>query len=140
MKKIVDHRILSGLAKGWIIIIDRQKSKRKKSCTIYLNKKINGEVIKKEINVILKNYKYGVYYKQHIKNFKKSFQINGKDSLPKYKVLSESNKSKCDKFFNNVFESYKISNNNLIFDFLILIIGLYFFIFSINSIRKKQVI
>ena len=105
---------------------------------IFDNKKINGEEIKKEINEILKNYKYGVYHKQHIKNYKKSLQINEKVSPPKYKILSESNKSKCDKFFNNVFESYKISNNNLILDFLILFIGLYFFIFSINSIRKNS--
>lgn len=101
---------------------------------VFDNKKINEEIIKKEIYLLLKNLKNGFFFSQHSENLKKQNIL----TAPGYRILSENEKKTCKEFYNIVFENHNITKKNLFIIFFILMIGIYFLILSINLIKKNK--
>lgn len=101
---------------------------------IFDNKKINDEIIKIEIHNILKNLKNGNYFEQHSKNLKMDDML----TVPNYKIFTDDEKKLCEEFYNIVFENKYISKVNIFSIFLILMLGVYFLIFSVYTIKKNK--
>ena len=56
---------------------------------VFDNKKINEEIIKKEIHLLLKNLKNGFFFRQHSKNLKDRYILKA----PDYRILSKMKKN-----------------------------------------------
>ena len=95
---------------------------------IYDTRKVDSDDLKKDMKNILFNLKNGKYFLDHKNNLKTNNMLN----IPEYKIFTNEESNICEEFFNVVFEDNKILKQNYISTFIILLVGLYFFFFSIN--------
>ena len=77
---------------------------------------------------ILFNLKNGNYFLDHKNNLKKDNMLE----VPDYKIFTNDELNICEEFFNVLYEDNKNLKHNYITTFIILLIGLYIFLFSIN--------
>ena len=95
---------------------------------IYDTRKVDSDVLKKDMKNILFNLKNGKYFLDHKNNLKNLNMLK----VPEYKIFTNDESNICEEFFNVVFEENKKLKQNYISTFIILLVGLYFFLFSIN--------
>ena len=96
---------------------------------VYDNRKVNGDILKKDMKEILMNLKNGNYFLDHKENLKKIYE---KLVIPDYKIFTKEKIKICEEFFNVLYEDNKNIKNNYISAFIILLVGLYIFLYSIN--------
>ena len=95
---------------------------------IYDTRKVDSDVLKKDMKNILFNLKNGKYFLDHKNNLKTLNMLK----VPEYKIFTNDESNICEEFFNVVYEENKKLKQNYISTFIILLVGLYFFLFSIN--------
>ena len=103
-------------------------SNRKIEVKVYDSRKVDGDILKNDMKEILFNLKNGNYFLNHKNNLKKGNMLE----VPDYKILTNDELNICEEFFNVLYEDNKNLQHNYISTFIILLVGLYIFLFSIN--------
>ena len=103
-------------------------SNRKIEVKVYDSRKVDGDILKNDMKEILFNLKNGNYFLDHTNNLKKGNMLE----VPDYKIFTNDELNICEEFFNVLYEENKNLRHNYISTFIILLVGLYIFLFSIN--------
>ena len=103
-------------------------SNRKIEVKVYDSRKVDGDILKNDMKEILFNLKNGNYFSDHTNNLKKGNMLE----VPDYKIFTNDELNICEEFFNVLYEDNKNLRHNYISTFIILLVGLYIFLFSIN--------